>query len=494
MDRAAGKGLVGEKMNLKVVFYVLSRLQFAVTVSLCIPLVMALLWQEACAVDFAGTILVSLGIGVALHNNGSLEHESLTIREAIAVTGLSWILISLVASLPFLASHSLNVMDSIFEGISGLTCTGASVVRDIEGWPRSLVLWRSLTHWLGGLGIIVIFLAIFPQPGSGAAKMFAAESSGISDVRVVPRIKEASKALLEIYIVLSGVLALLLILCGINVFDAINLSMSALSTGGFAVTNASIAAYDSLPAELLLILFMLIGGGNFGLYFLAMRKGWKYIFRNTEMRVYLALTAVTVLLVAVNLICVMGMAEGEALRLAGFQLVSVVTTTGFATGDFNHWPAFSQFAIILLMLTGGCAGSTSGGIKISRIIILWKMAGTIVREKLHPNSIARVTMESQSQSSTVVFRVARFFFLYIMIALLAACAFNFDGLPVADAIMLGLSCMGNAGVAFGAAYTFYDLPVLTKLVCCLCMLIGRLEIFTFLAMLQPGFWKRDSNW
>ena len=230
------------------------------------------------------------------------------------------------------------------------------------------------------------------------------------------------------------------------------------------------------------------------MYFLAYKKGYKYIIRDTEFRVYLAIYGVITLLVALNLYDAMGWLPGEALRGAAFQISSIMTTTGLSTYNFDEWPAFSQFCIILVMLMGGCGGSTSGGMKVSRVIILWKMVGTIIQEKLHPNSIARVTMESQSQSSTVVYRVARFFFLYVMIALLAACAFNFDGLPVVDSILLGLSCMGNAGVAFGAAYTFYDLPDVTKLVCCLCMIIGRLEIFTFLAMLQPGFWKRNSNW
>lgn len=313
-------------------------------------------------------------------------------------------------------------------------------------------------------------------------------------MRVVPRMKSTANALLLMYVFFSVILTTLLLLCGTSLFDAVNLAMSAIATGGFATTNGSAADFHSLSVELVLIIFMLIGGGNFGLYFLAYKKGYKYIIRDTEFRVYLAIYGVITLLVALNLYDAMGWLPGEALRGAAFQISSIMTTTGLSTCNFDEWPAFSQFCIILVMLMGGCGGSTSGGMKVSRVIILWKMVGTIIQEKLHPNSIARVTMESQSQSSTVVYRVARFFFLYVMIALLAACAFNFDGLPVVDSILLGLSCMGNAGVAFGAAYTFYDLPDVTKLVCCLCMIIGRLEIFTFLAMLQPGFWKRNSNW
>lgn len=481
-------------MNLRVIAYVLSQLQFAVTLSLCVPFVTALWWGESCAMDFAGTMLISLGIGVLFSNYGRLEHESLTIREGIAVTGIAWFVIPLLASLPFLAGHYLNVIDSIFEGVSGLTCTGASVIQNLEDVPRSIILWRSITHWIGGLGIIVIYIAMFPQAGSGAARMFNAEGAGPTEMRVVPRMKSTANALLAMYIFFSVILTALLLACGMGVFDAVNIAMSAIATGGFATTNGSAGDFHSLPVELVLIVFMLIGGGNFGLYFLAYKKGYRHILRDTEFRVYLIIYAVVTVLVTLNLYDAMGWSLGDAFRGAAFQISSIMTTTGLSTCNFDEWPAFSQFCIILVMLVGGCGGSTSGGMKVSRVIILRKMVGNIIQEKLHPNSIVRVTMESQSQSSTVVFRVARFFFMYVMLALLAACAFNFDGLPVVDSVLLGLSCMCNAGVAFGVAYTFYDLPDVTKLVCCLCMIIGRLEIFTFLAMLQPGFWKRNSNW
>ena len=481
-------------MNLKVIAYVLSRLQFFVTFSMGVPFVAALLWGEECAMDFAGTILISLGVSVYFYNKGRLEHENLTLREGIAITGIAWFLIPVVSALPFLASHQLNPVDSLFESFSGLTCTGGSVISDLDVVPRSLILWRGVTHWVGGLGIIVLFIALFPQPGSGAARMFNAEGAGPSESRVVPRITETANALLIMYVAFSLVLVTLLLLCGLSLFDSVNLAMSAVATGGFATTNGSAGDFNSLPVELVLIVFMLIGGGNFGLYFLGWKRGYRHILKDTEFRVYMAMFLLATPLVALNLINGLGLGAAEALRYGAFQMASIMTSTGLSTCNFDQWPAFSQYCIIIAMLTGGCAGSTAGGMKLSRVIILWKMVGTIIQEKLHPNSIARVRMEDQSQSSTVVFRVARFFFLYVMIALVAACFFNFDGLPVVDSIMLGLSCMGNMGVAFGAAYTFYDLPDMTKIVCCLCMVIGRLEIFTFLAMLQPGFWKRDSNW
>ncbi len=477
-------------MNLKVVAYALSHLQFVVTLSICVPFVAALLWGEDCAMDFAGTILISLGLAVFLGNHGELEHENMTLREGLAVTGIAWIIISLIVSLPYLAGHYLGVIDSFFEGVSGVTCTGASVIRDLDAVPRSIVLWRSITHWIGGIGIIVIYIAMFPQAGSSAARMFNAEGAGPVYMRVVPRIKSTANALLMMYVGMSMLLVTMLLLCGVGLFDAMNLAMSVMATGGFGSRNGGVEIFDSLPMEIVLIIFMLLAGGNFGLYFLAIKKGYKHIWRDMEFKVYMGFFVIISLAVTLNLMVVRDMDGVVALRLAAFQTAAIMSTTGLTTCDFTLWPAFSVMCMIVLMLVGGCGGSTSGGIKVSRVIILWKMMGSVIQEKLHPNSVAAIRMESQSHSNTLVYRVARFFFLYVALSLLAACIFALDGGTVIDSVMLGLSFMGNAGVG----YNFYDLPSEAKVVCCLLMIVGRLEIFSFVAMVQPGFWKRNSNW
>ena len=309
-------------------------------------------------------------------------------------------------------------------------------------------------------------------------------------MRVVPRMKSAANALLLMYVGMSMLLATILLMCGLGLFDAVNLAMSVMATGGFGSTNGGIETFGSLPLEIALIIFMLLAGGNFGLYFLAIKKGYRHIWRDTEFRVYMALFVIISLAVALNLMTARGMDGPEALRLAAFQTAAIMSTTGLTTCDFTMWPAFSLMCMIILMLIGGCGGSTSGGIKVSRVVILWKMLGRVIQEKLHPSSIVSIRMESQSHSTTLVYRVARFFFLYVALSLLAACIFALDGGTVIDSVMLGLSCMGNAGVG----YRFCDMPSVAKAVCCLLMLIGRLEIFSIVAMLQPGFWKRNSNW
>ena len=292
------------------------------------------------------------------------------------------------------------------------------------------------------------------------------------------------------YVGMSMMLATILLMCGLGLFDAVNLSMSVMATGGFSTINGGMETFDSLPMEIALIIFMLLAGGNFGLYFLAIKKGYKHIWRDMEFKVYIAFFVIVSLAVTLNLMTVRDMDVLAALRLAAFQSAAIMSTTGLTTCDINMLPSFSLMCMIMLMLIGGCGGSTSGGIKVSRVIILWKMLGSVIQEKLHPNSVAAIRMESQSHSTTLVYRVARFFFLYVALSLVAACIFALDGGTVVDSVMVGLSFMGNAGVG----YEFYALPSVAKVVCCLLMIIGRLEIFSFVAMVQPGFWKRNSNW
>ena len=480
-------------MSYKVVAYIMGKLLAALTITLAVPFLAAVYWQEASSIDFIGTIIFSFAIAIFLYNYGELEHDNLTVREGMAITGLSWLLVSLIGTIPFIAGHHLGVIDAVFESISGFTCTGASVIPDLDAMPRSIILWRSIMHWLGGLGIIVIFIAIFPQPGNSVMKIFDTETTGPSKDRMVPRIKNAAHALLFIYIGFTYLMLCLLLLCGYSLFDAINIAFSTLATGGFGVLNDSIAGYNNFPAEMVIIFFMLVGGGNFGLYFMAWRKGISKMLHNIEFRIYLIMFVVFTCLITINLTSVMGMHSDFALKNAAFQVASTLTTTGLGIDNYNTWPAFSQYCIVVLMLTGGCAGSTSGGMKIARVVILCKMVGKIIKEKLHPNSFAIVRMEEKQQDDVVIFKTARFFFLYIFLALMTTIFFNFDGVPSVDSVMLALSCMGNVGVSFGLEYSFAQLPYMSKAVCSITMLVGRLEIFTYLAMLQASFW-RENNW
>uniref|UniRef100_UPI0025E0D311 TrkH family potassium uptake protein n=1 Tax=Anaerovibrio sp. TaxID=1872532 RepID=UPI0025E0D311 len=408
--------------------------------------------------------------------------------------GLSWFFASLIASIPYITGHYMPFVDCLFEGVSGITGSGASVVSDIPKLPDSIMLWRSLTHWLGGLGIIVIFIALVPQAGIRSLKMFEIETTGPTENRPLPRFKSTARALLMVYILLTFFLTAFLLLCGLNLSDAVNNAMSAIATGGFATKNESIAYFNNIPAEFILMLAMLIGGGNFSLYLIAWKRGYKKIFKDTEFIAYIVLFLTITAAITVNLAAAMDFDLFTALRYASFQTAAVISTTGFSTTDFDTWPAFSKYCLLVVMITGGCAGSTAGGIKIARFILLFKMVNLIIKKKLNPNQIIHLKYDSNEQLDVVINRVGRFFFLYIFIALSGALIFTIDGLPIIDAIVLGLSAIGNAGIAFGAASDFSQLNELTKIICCIMMVIGRLEIFLLLVMLKPSFWQKGASW
>lgn len=481
-------------MNLRIVAYVMGRLLYALTIAILIPFFAALVWHEP-VMNFGITFFISLFVAGICTNQGELPEDKLSLREGIAVTGIGWFIASIITSLPFMLGTDMSIADCLFEGTSGITGTGGTIIDDLTSISDSLILWRSLAHWLGGIGIIVIFIAIFPQPGNGSMYMFFAEGSGPISERIMPRIKTTANALLTLYIVLTIALtAVLIFICDIAPFNALNTSMSAIATGGFSDQNGSIGNFNSLTAEISIMIFMLIGGGNFGLYFMAWRKGIRCMWQNTEFRVYIGIFTTISLLITLNLATAGGMDWNYALRYATFQTASVLTTTGFTTTDFDQWPTFSKLCLLLLMFTGGCAGSTSGGMKLTRLIILFKMIYTFILKILHPRSIIHIKLDHKKLPDNVAFQVARFFFIYIMLCLVLGIIVSLDGVPAMDAIAIGISTMANAGVAFGVASgSFSVLPPVSKLTCCIFMILGRLEIFTLLAMFQPEFWRR-GNW
>lgn len=481
-------------MSYPVIYYMLSRLMFAMSVTLLIPFFTALQLKENNELDFLAAIVCSLCLSVFFSNRGKITTKDISIREGIAITGLSWLFASIIASLPFLAGHYMPVVDCLFEGVSGITGSGASVVKNIPDLPTSIMLWRSLTHWLGGLGIIVIFIAIVPQTGTKSLKMFEVETTGPTETRPLPRFQDTAHALLMVYIFLTFILTALLLLCGFSFSDAVNNAMSAIATGGFSTKNESIGYFDNLPAEIVLTIAMLVGGGNFSLYLIAWKQGYHKIIRDSEFLAYVALFGTLSLAITVNLFAAMNMNLFEALRYATFQTAATISTTGFANSDFDSWPAFSKYCLLIVMLTGGCAGSTSGGMKIARFIMMFKLLHFIILEKLHPNQIIHVKYDTVERMDTLINKVGRFFFLYVFLALLGALIFTIEGLPIMDAIVLGFSAIGNAGVAFGAANDFSTLNDMTKYICCGLMVIGRLEIFLFLVMLKPSFWQKGASW
>lgn len=482
-------------MNYKVIVYILGKISLACGMSMLLPLVTALWYGQQSIGAFCIAIGVCIIWGQVLILQGQAVKNELTNREGIAITSLGWIMVTFLGMIPYTAGGYIGVLDGIFECISGLSGTGATVIPDLEILPQSILLWRSLTHWIGGLGIIVIFIALFPQIGRGMVHMFNAESTGPTSERTLPRIKEMAKALFCVYASFTIAATIACMLCGMNFVTALDHAFSTIATGGFSPYNDSVAHFHSPVIEGVLEFFMLISSANFGMYVAAWHRGVHVIWKDTEFRTYLGIVVVATAVIALNLMLQQGWNGSDAVRQAFFQVVSLSSSTGFVSSDFDVWPSFSKFVLLFLMFVGGCAGSTAGGLKVTRLLLLCHVIRVTVQETLHPRMVYHVHSNGEDFSTDIIYGVVRFFFVYVMLSILWSSLLIWDGIPIFDAIGVSISTMGSCGPAFGlfgATCTYADMPAFSKGVICLSMLMGRLESFTVLALLMPSFWKRRT--
>ena len=458
--------------------------------------VVSIVCQDDGLLALAGAALVSFAVGMGLQRSRKGAVDDLSVREGIAITSLSWILVTFLGMLPYVFGGYLNILDGILECISGLSGTGATVITDIEVLPQSLLVWRSLTHWLGGLGIIVIFIALFPQFGHGIVHMMDAESTGPTSDRMLPRVRQMAKALFTVYVVLTTAATVALMACGLDFLTALEHAFSTIATGGFSPYNDSVAHFNSPLIEGVLALFMILSSANFSIYVAAWRKGIGVIFRDTEFRLYVALVLGASALMSLNLTYGASYDPLEAVRETFFQAASISSSTGFVSADFDQWPSFSKGILLFLMFCGGCAGSTAGGLKVTRLMLLMKTMRSVVQQKLSPRSVVQVHSNGEDYNEEILYGVARFFVAYVILDILWTVLFIGDGVPTLDAIGLSVSTMGSCGPAFGTVgptCTYAELPVFSKVIVCISMLMGRLEMFPVLALLMPSFW-RHSNW
>ncbi|WP_462331809.1 TrkH family potassium uptake protein [Schwartzia sp. (in: firmicutes)] len=485
-------------MDIRVVAQILGTLAYCVSAAMMIPLAYAVyaVEGEAAGIFFCSSF-VSLLLGGWLRQNGLTPDRDFTLREGIAVTTLGWLMVSVLSMQPYYFGGWLNFLDSITESISGLSGTGATVMDVLDHLPRSLLLWRSLTNWVGGLGIIVIFMALLPQFGRGAVYMMQAESTGPTKERQLPRIKDNAAALFKIYLSFTVVCGIVYVLCGMPLYDAVNHALTTIATGGFSTQGSSFIYYDNPLLEAWAVFFMVIASGSFGMYVMAWRHGGKIILRNTEFKVFLAVFAVATVLVTADLVTEMGMDIPQSLRYASFQVAALFSTTGYVSNDFDLWPSFSKSVLLFLMFVGGCGGSTAGGLKVMRLVVLIKMVKAAAWQKLHPQIVAHVRMNGNIMPPEVLYGIARHFFIYVMLDVLFAFAMILDGISMIDAVSVAVSTMGSVGPGFGiagATSTYALLPDFSKVVACFAMFLGRLEIFTVLALLQPEFWRWHKAW
>jgi trk system potassium uptake protein TrkH len=405
----------------------------------------------------------------------------------------AWAGVCLLGALPFYCSgHIPDFTSAVFESVSGFTTTGATMLRDIESLPRPLLFWRALTHWIGGMGIVLLTVALMPLLGAGGFQLFRAEAPGPEKEKIVPRISLSARLLWLLYIGLTAAQALLLFCFGMDWFDAVTHAFSTMATGGFSTRNDSIAFYNSPAIEWVCAVFMLLAGFNFTLIWQFLRGKYRDLLRNSEAKAYGLLTLVSVLIITAAVFPQSPSLEA-ALRQAFFSAASIMTTTGLFSADFNLWPALAQGALFFLMFSGGCSGSTSGGIKVIRYVILAKQTGSEIKKMVYPKGVFNIRLDGKSGKKDVVYGVAGFVFLYFLLVILTALLVSSAGEDIFTSFSTALICLGNIGLGLGKLgpfRAFPDFPGYVKWGLSFVMILGRLELWTVLVLFTRDFWRK----
>ena len=445
-------------------------------------------------------LLLSAGITLAFGGGFRLIRpatDHLRARDGFAVVALTWVLVSLFGALPFfLSGVTPNFFDAVFEAASGFTTTGATIFIDVESVPRGLLFWRSFTHWAGGMGVLVLSLAIMPRMGSRTIHLMRAESTGPSAEKLVPRMGNTARILYRIYLVLSVLMFFVLLGCGLNWFDAIVHTFGAAGTGGFSNYADSVGHFTP-PVQTLIGVFCMIFGVNFAMYYALIRRDFKAIWKNGEWKLYFAIILVTTGLIALNILPRCGQDLSQALRLAYFQVSSVITTTGYATTDFDLWPQLSRVLLVLLMLIGSCAGSTAGGLKVTRVEILTKNMLRDIRRTVRPRSVNLIKLDGRTMEEETVSGVMGFFYAYMFVIFLSTMLVSIDSFvrevsfeSCFTAVVATVSNIGPGLGEVGPMGSFAHFTNFSKTVLTVDMLVGRLELFPLLMLFSPDAWKK----
>ena len=482
-------------MRIKVVLHHLGLLITGLGLFMLFPLGVSLYYNEPDSPAFAISTGITVGSGFLLWRLFPSGERRFSRREAIMLVAGVWVLASAFGAIPYeLAGTFPSYLDAYFEAVSGFTTTGASVLTSIESQPHGILLWRNLTQWLGGMGIITLFVALFPLLGMGAAYLVEAEMPGPQAERVTARIRDTVKALWMMYLGFSGLEFFLLWQAGgIPAFDSLIVTLGTMPTGGFCLNTLSIGAYNSVMVEGIVIAFMVLAGINFGLYYFLFHKRQPgRLFSNPEFRLYIGILTASSILIAVNLMRSMGLSVGEAFRYSGFQAVSIMTTTGFSTADFNLWPSFARAALLILMIIGASAGSTGGALKVTRLLVVMKHTYRRILLAFNPKAVIPLKVGGSALSEKIVSAIIGTTILYFITLITAFLIMSALGLDHITALSSVFATLGNVGpglglVGPGANYLF--IPPLGKVVLIVCMLAGRLELLTILVLFTPSFWK-----
>lgn len=480
-------------MNLKIIFRVLGFLLVVEGVAMLLALAISLIYAEEDIFAFIISSGISLGIGGAIVLGTSKAKKDIGKREGFIIVSMVWIVFSFFGSLPYILSGSIpNFTNAFFETMSGFTTTGSSILNDIEALPHGILFWRSMSQWLGGMGIIVLSLAILPVFGIGGMQLFMAEVPGPTPDKISPRIKQTAKTLWKIYMAFTLAETLLLWAGGMTLFDAVNHSFTTMATGGFSTKQASIAYWSSPFIQYVIILFMFLAGTNFTLSYFALKGKFLVVFKDEEFKYYSFFILGFTFLIFIGLLITTQLGIEQAFRDSLFQVVTIITTTGYATADYLTWVPVLTMLIFILFFFGGSAGSTGGGIKIMRIVVLLKNGYYELKRLVHPHAIIPVKFNKHSVDSKIVTNVLAFFIIYLVIFALSTIVFTLIEPNMESSMGAVATCLGNIGPGLGSvgpADNFHHIKPIGKWFLSFLMLLGRLELFTVLVLFSPSFWK-----
>lgn len=482
-------------MNYRMLLYLLCVILLLEAALLLVPLLVAVIYGESVL-----PFLITIGVLAVIAVPGILQkpkNMKIYAKEGFVTVAASWLLMSAFGALPFVISGAIpNYIDAFFETCSGFTTTGASILRVIEGLPKGILFWRSFTHWIGGMGVLVFMIAILPQ-GSHAIYLLRAEVPGPTKGKLVPKLRHTAIILYGIYIVLTLTEVIALLIARLPLYDALVTSFGTAGTGGFSVLNDSIAGYHNPAAEWIIAVFMLIFGINFNLFFLLLIRKWREVLKSEELRVYLSIAAA-----ATAVVCIQTFKTSEGIehciRTSFFQVTSIVSTSGFSTTDFNVWPSLTKALLVFLMFIGSCAGSTAGGVKVSRIIIVFKNTVREIRHMLHPRSVNTVRMDGEPVPEETVKSAVNYIALYLAVLIASVLfvsfdRFGFEGFSFETNFSGVMACLNNIGPGFGhvgPAGNYADYSVFSKIILSFDMLFGRLEIMPMIILFSPVTWRK----
>ncbi len=482
-------------MNYKMVFSTVGKIVWLEAIILLLPLSVAFLYsEETVAKSFLLTILLAAVVGSILAFSCRTKNDVIYSKEGFVTVSLSWIILSLIGAVPFTVSGEIpSYVDAVFETVSGLTTTGSSILTNVEAMSKGLLFWRSMTHWLGGMGVLVFIMAVIPNVSKRSIHIMRAEVPGPVKGKLVPKMRDTAKILYTIYVALTIVEIVLLKLGGMTLFDSIVHAFGTAGTGGFGIKADSIGSYNSY-LQWVITIFMILFGVNFNAYYLIIIHKFKSLAKCTEVWIYFGIIAVSSVLISLN-ISPMYETLSETVRHAAFQVGSIITTTGYATTDFNLWPSYSKSILLCLMFMGACSGSTGGGFKISRVVIIFKKIYSEIKRLVHPRSVKVITFEGKKIDDQTTTGALTYLGIYVACMFLIFLAVSLDKFDFETNITAVISCFNNIGPGFssvGPLGSFANYSDLSKIVLTIAMLLGRLEIFPIIILMMPATWKSNK--